>query len=137
MDQMDERQRAVRGKISMRALIGMIIYLMLAAFVNDAGMIDIEHEIGFSDFLIFTIMLLISFVSVSMILQDAYIGVMKDAQMKFCLWVFTILAILEDVLCILDLIQGDSMNIVHIGSLLMVNGVSLCLWIKHKEWSHD
>lgn len=134
MDQMDERQQQVRGKIAMQALIGMIVYLLLAAFLNDFGVIDIEHHIGCSNFLIFSVVLLLSFLSVSLILRDAYIGVAKNPQLRICLGVFTALAVFQDVLFIFDQIRGEGVTLVSVSSLILVNSVSICLWIKRKDW---
>lgn len=134
MDQMDERQIAVRGKVAMQTAIGMILYFMSAAFVNDFGLIDIEHTVGFSSFLIGSTVLMITFLSVSLILRDAYMGVFQDAQFRICLFVFTFLAIAEDGLFMFDLFRGEGVAFVSLTLLLLVNSVAISLWIKRKDW---
>ncbi|MEG0469167.1 MAG: NADH-quinone oxidoreductase [Longicatena sp.] len=131
---MDERQQQIRGSIAMQTVVITIVWLMLAAFVNDFGLLDIEQTVGLSSFLIASVVGIVCFISVSFILRDAYIGVAQESQLRICLGVFTLLAIAEDVFTTLDLINGEGVSIVSFTSVIMVNSIAICLWIKRKDW---
>ena len=82
MDEFDERQVLLRGKIAVQTVIVTVVMLLAAAFITDFGIYDIEKEIGFSDFMIIASCFIITFISVNSILRGAYFGLLSRDREK-------------------------------------------------------
>ena len=131
---MDERQVQIRGKIFFHTTAGLMIILMGAAFLQDFGIFDIVKKIGFSDFLIASVILAITYASCALLFKDAYFGMHSRQQMTFFMIFFYILTVLEDVLFICDCLRGEKLSMITAASLLMVNSISISfLWKRRKQ----
>lgn len=133
MDEFDERQVLLRGKIAVQTVIITVVMLMAAAFITDFGIYDIEKEIGFSDFMIIASCFIITFISVNSILRGAYFGLLSRDREKMIRFIFTALTIMELGLSIFDVVRGESLTPVSIMSMIMMVSITVCLWIKRKE----
>ncbi|MCH4286799.1 NADH-quinone oxidoreductase [Amedibacillus hominis] len=133
MDEFDERQVLLRGKIAVQTVIVTVGMLLAAAFITDFGIYDIEKEIGFSDFMIIASCFIITFISVNSILRGAYFGLLSRDREKMIRYIFTALAMVEIGLSIFDIIRGESLSPVSIMSIIMMASISVCLWMKRKE----
>lgn len=133
MDEFDERQVLLRGKIAVQTVIITVVMLMAAAFITDFGIYDIEKEIGFSDFMIIASCFIITFISVNSILRGAYFGLLSRNREKMIRYIFTALTIMEMGLSIFDIVRGESLTPVSITSMIMMVSITVCLWIKRKE----
>ena len=131
---MDERQLQVRGRIGFIGCIATVIYFIVAAFLYDFEILNIPKIVGFSDFMLASGLILITYVSLATIWLDAYFGFDSLHQMKVIRMIFLVLAILEDTLLIFDCIRGESVGIVSITSLCMVNSIAFSLWYKCREY---
>lgn len=132
---MDERQVATQGKICQRACIGIIFYFLLIAFVNGLHIFELERWMEFSDFLIMSAVLLLTYLSLAMIWKDAYFGPANLAMMKRVSYIFIALSIAEDGLLIADFIRGEIPSIVSICTLIMVNAIAFSLWYKKRSYN--
>lgn len=135
MDKFDERQREVRGSIGFRAIVIVIVLMIAAALINDFEIYDIEHNIGFSSFMIGACTLLVGYLSVSLILKDAYFGVLYRLRCNAIIYIFTALTLIEVALLGFDMYRGESVSFVTGCSICMVLSVTLSLWHMKKEWN--
>lgn len=133
MKTMDERQEQIRGKIATQAIVGSIIVLMTIAFLDSFGIVSFLSYVDLSDLMIILCLILITFLSLSLIWHDAYFGLVSGAQMKAIFAIFVTLSLMEDALLIYDILQGDIL-IHSLFSVGMVNSVAISLWCKRADW---
>lgn len=131
-DEFDERQVLIRGKIAVQTVILTLIILLTAAFINDFHIFDFEHEVGFSSFMIGASCLILAFISSSLILRDAYFGLMSMARSSICRFVFTALGLVEIILLGYDLMNGEGISFVSACCVIMVVTITSSLWYKRK-----
>ena len=134
MDQFDERQAMVRGKIALHASILAIVLMLGAALINDFGIYAIEEKIGFSDFMIGASLILLGYLSTSCIIKDASFGLFSRLRTTMVISVFTALTVMVLGLLCFDIMRGESVGFVSIcntGMLLCITG---SLWYMRKEW---
>lgn len=134
MEPLDERQQQIRGKITLYGLVMMLAALLAAALINDFGLYDIAGKVGFGEFLIAISILEITYLSVALILKDAYFGVVRNPFMKRCPYIFAALSIMELMMLAFDLYRGDGITMMSGCSVLMVSSITISFWIKQKEW---
>lgn len=133
-NEFDERQVLIRGKIAVQSLVLAIVLMLGAALINDFQIINIEKEVGFSEFMIGASCLLLCFVSCSMIIKGAYFGPFSKAKYRMILSVFTVLCVLELVLMMFDVMRGEGITFVSACSIIMITLITCCLWYLRKEW---
>lgn len=129
---MDERQKQVRGEIFTQGCIGLVLIMLVIAFVNDFDIFKIDAYFTLPEILINLVNLLVAYVLSALILRDAYFGVVSGNQMKTCLWVFTLLSLALDIPMVI--FKGAGISPVSISSVIMSNSIMLSLWYKRKSW---
>lgn len=131
---MDERQILIRGKIFRTTCFAAIIYMGIASCLNEFGVIDINGEIGISDFLMSSAIFMTCYMSLMTIWKDAYFGPKNTASMKRFTVLITSIAIIFDGLVIFHLIRGKYPDLMIISGLIMVNLISVSIIYKQIEY---
>lgn len=131
---LDERQMQIQGKIMKQGVLGIIVVLMLIALVDSFDLFPIHSYVDLPDLMIVLCLLLVTFLSLSLIWRDAYFGIASVQQMRVIMMVFVTLMIAEDILFAADLVQGEGITAVTVFSLMMVNSIALSMLYKRKDW---
>lgn len=129
---MDERQLQIRGKIMTQAVIGTIILLLVIAFLDSFGIIRIISIMEVSDLLLNIALLMLTYISINLIWRDAYFGLVDLKRMKMAMYVFIILAIVEDGLMIFHIFNKEGFSPISFLSIIMVNSIAISLICKRK-----
>lgn len=132
-NKIDERQQSVLGRIMNQAVIGLLFVLLCLGFLDDFEIFSILNYIEFSDLCINLVILSLAYISVCLIMKDAYFGLFSDFQRLFCRTIFTFLSIVIDILIVFDFIRGDGFSPTSFSSILMSNSIAISLWIKSKK----
>lgn len=134
-DNLDERQVAIRGKITTQTVIFTILLLLGIAFLNDAEVYDFDKNMGVSTLLICLVNVIIMFLSCNLILRDAYLGLFDNSRGKHICLVFSILFILLAIFMTIDILDGEGVTITSTVSMVMCASIAICMLIKRKSWS--
>ena len=134
MEKFDERQVLVRGRIMTQSFVLVLALLLVSAFINDMGIYDIEKNIGFSDYAIDLICIAMTYASCSLILRDAYIGLILPKRAVYIMWVFILLSAVLVFLNILHLLEGEPVTLNSVITLIMVISIASSLFSKRNSW---
>lgn len=131
---MDERQVLIRGNIFKSACFLAIIYLGLFAVLNDFEIINIEKQIGISEFLMTSVIFIVAYISVMSIWKDAYFGPKDEAVMKRFMILITIFAVAFDGFVVSHVLSGELPSLMIVSALIMVNLICGLLYYKTRNY---
>lgn len=96
----DERQLAIRGKISFETICVTMVLLVMSAFFAD----DIVKFMDMSDYFFCILLIIIGYFSVRALWKDVYLGIYEN---NLIIFVFIISVVVEILFFIMDLFNHE------------------------------